>query len=642
MEYRGFVLDRFQEEAIEAIDSNHSVVVSAPTGSGKTLIADYIIDQEIKRGSRVVYTAPIKALSNQKYREFCHYFGEDKIGLLTGDVVKNPRAQILIMTTEIYRNMVLIDEASVSDVTYVIFDEIHYINDIERGHVWEESIIFSRPEVRFLCLSATIPNAEEFADWIESIKKHRVVVIKHTERPVPLHKAFFDSEMGITTLSGIKEANETPHYSNIWKGKRGKKHIVPAPHHAALIEQIRDKLPCLFFCFSRKNCQKNALELSRRNFFGSDTRIISVMREKLKNAPKEINGLKSTQILRETLPKGIGFHHAGLIPIMKELVEELFSQGLIKVLYTTETFAVGINMPAKSVCFESLRKFDGVNFRFLNSKEFFQIAGRAGRRGIDTEGYVFVMVDRRDFDFGRMRYITSADLEPLKSQFKLSVNTTLNLIKSHTQEEIEEILVKSFYYFQKYGKAGIDEGANPIKRTFKAQKTRLEKLGYVVGWQLTEKGEFSSRIYTKELLMGEIFATGLYRGLDDYQLLLVLSCVAYEHRERTEFYKSYDKHPAREIRRIFSPNEYVAKERSFRHLETLTSLIFPCYQGKSIFEIIQNTSLLEGDVIRFFRQILDITGQVKTATFDEELRPRLEKAQKTIVESLKEIDVLVD
>ncbi len=642
MEYRGFTLDKFQEEAIDAIDRNDSVVVSAPTGSGKTLIADYIIDREIKRGVRVVYTAPIKALSNQKYKEFCGYFGEDKIGLLTGDVVKNPRAQIVIMTTEIYRNMVLIDEASVSDVSYVIFDEIHYINDIERGHVWEESIIFSRPEVRFLCLSATIPNAEEFADWIESIKKHKVIVIKHTERPVPLHKSFFDSELGITTMGAIKSAKETTHYSDVWKKKGKKKHVVPAPDHIVLIEQIRDKLPCLFFNFSRQSCQKKALELSKKNFFGTDSRVISIMREKLKDAPVEINSLKSTQILKQTLPKGIGFHHAGLIPIMKDVVEELFSQGLIKVLYTTETFAVGINMPAKSVCFESLRKYDGISFRFLNSKEFFQIAGRAGRRGIDKEGFVFVMIDRRDFDYGKLRKITISDTEPLKSQFKLSVNTTLNLIKSHTPQETEEILVKSFYYYQKYGKMEVGEGVNPIQRTFKNQKAKLEKMGYVRGWGLTEKGEFSSRIYTKELLIGEIFATELYKNLDDYQLMLVLAAVVYEPRERTEFIKTFDKRPAREIKRLFARNEYVAKERCFRHMEELTALIFPCYQGKSIFDIIENTNLLEGDVIRFFRQILDIIGQIRSATFDEDLKAKLEKTQKTIIESLREIDVIVD
>src|SRR3989338_2056784 len=177
MEFKGLILDRFQEEAIHAIEQNHSVVVSAPTGSGKTLIADYIISKDIKKDIKVIYTAPIKALSNQKYKEFVQDYGEENVGLLTGDIVRNSHAPVLIMTTEIYRNMVLTNDPFISTTSYVIFDEIHYINDIERGYVWEESIIFSKPQVRFLCLSATIPNAEEFAEWIRTLKQHRVEVI---------------------------------------------------------------------------------------------------------------------------------------------------------------------------------------------------------------------------------------------------------------------------------------------------------------------------------------------------------------------------------------------------------------------------------------------------------------------------------
>ncbi|MBI2142768.1 DEAD/DEAH box helicase [Candidatus Woesearchaeota archaeon] len=179
MQYKGLTLDKFQEDAIAAIESNKSVIVSAPTGSGKTLIADYIIERDIKKGLQVVYTAPIKALSNQKYKEFSRDYGEKNIGLLTGDVVRNSSAPILIMTTEIYRNMVLADDPAIREVSYVIFDEIHYINDVERGYVWEESIIFSPPHIRMLCLSATIPNADEFARWIAKIKGHEVVVVQH-------------------------------------------------------------------------------------------------------------------------------------------------------------------------------------------------------------------------------------------------------------------------------------------------------------------------------------------------------------------------------------------------------------------------------------------------------------------------------
>src|SRR3989344_860822 len=215
MHYKNLLLDKFQEDAIRAIEHNKSVVVSAPTGSGKTLIADYIIDRDFKKGIRVIYTAPIKALSNQKYKEFSRSYGEKNVGIITGDVQKNTDALILIMTTEIYRNMVLSNDPFISQVSYVIFDEIHYINDIERGYVWEESIIFSKPNVRVLCLSATIPNADEFASWIESIKEHEVVVIRHDERPVPLHVNMYDAELGVTTLKNLKDAMEIPAYEKV-------------------------------------------------------------------------------------------------------------------------------------------------------------------------------------------------------------------------------------------------------------------------------------------------------------------------------------------------------------------------------------------------------------------------------------------
>ena len=448
MHYKGFELDKFQEDAINAIEHNKSVVVSAPTGSGKTLIADYIIDRDFRKGIRVVYTAPIKALSNQKYKEFSRSYGEENVGILTGDVQKNPDALILVMTTEIYRNMVMSSDPFISDISYVIFDEIHYINDIERGYVWEESIIFSKPKTRVLCLSATIPNAQEFADWIEAIKEHEVVVVRHDERPVPLHVNFYDAELGVTDLKNLKQHMDIPEY-NKFMGKRIR-HKPKIPSHIDLIKEIKNNLPCLFFSFSRQKCQKNAMELAKAQLFEPNPEISSFIRAKLSNSNPDINKLESTKIMRQTLPYGIGFHHAGILPILKEMVEDLFEKGLIKVLYTTETFAVGINMPAKSVCFESMRKFDGVSFRLMNSKEYFQIAGRAGRRGIDTEGFVYIMIERRFFEHDRIKRLVHSDTIPIKSQFRLSVNTVLNLIKHHNEKEIDEILSKSFHSYQKY------------------------------------------------------------------------------------------------------------------------------------------------------------------------------------------------
>ena len=221
MKFKQFTLDPFQEAAVESIDNQNSVVVSAATGTGKTLIPDYAIDKLLKKGRRVIYTAPIKALSNQKYRDFKEEYGEENIGLVTGDVTINPKGNVLIMTTEIYRNMLLAKDTIIDFVDYVIFDEIHFINDIERGIIWEESIIFSPNRIRFLCLSATIPNAEEFAEWIESIKEHKVDVVRYEKRAVPLKHHVYDTIMGVTDIEKVIQTENYPDYDHFFKSKIG-------------------------------------------------------------------------------------------------------------------------------------------------------------------------------------------------------------------------------------------------------------------------------------------------------------------------------------------------------------------------------------------------------------------------------------
>jgi len=638
MNYKGFELDKFQEDAINAIEHNKSVVVSAPTGSGKTLIADYIIDRDFRKGIRVIYTAPIKALSNQKYKEFSRSYGEENVGILTGDVQKNPDALILIMTTEIYRNMVLSNNPFISEVSYVVFDEIHYINDIERGYVWEESIIFSKPSTRVLCLSATIPNAQEFADWIEAIKEHEVVVVRHDERPVPLHVNFYDAGLGITSLKNLKDHIELPDYNKMMRKRFKPRHISPSP--IGLIKEMKDKLPCLFFSFSRQGCQRNAMELAKANLFPHNPEISSFVRMKLENSNPEINSLESTKILRQVLPYGIGFHHAGILPILKEIVEELFEKGLINILFTTETFAVGINMPAKSVCFESLRKFDGVSFRLMNSKEYFQIAGRAGRRGMDIEGFVFIMIERKFFEHDKIKKLIHSDTTPIKSQFRLSVNTVLNLIKQHNQKEIDEILSKSFHSFQRYGK-DFKKRENVVSHNaFYNHKKKLEKMGYVRNNRLTDKGEFSSNIYSDEILIGEIFATEFYKRLNEYQMLMIVACICYEGRERTEYHKRFHSGAIDDLKRKIWSDQFLNREKRFREMENLTSLVHPCYHGTSLFSILSNVSLLEGDVIRFFRQVMDKLGQIKSATNDNSLRDMLGNCQKLVNDCVKDFGIV--
>lgn len=642
MNYKGLELDKFQEDAIRNIEQNKSVIVSAPTGSGKTLIADYIIDRDFKNGIRVIYTAPIKALSNQKYKEFCRSYGEKNVGIITGDVQKNTDALILIMTTEIYRNMVLSNDPFISEVSYVIFDEIHYINDIERGYVWEESIIFSKPNARVLCLSATIPNADEFARWIEAIKGHEVVVVRHDERPVPLHVNFYDADLGITTLKNLKEAMSVPDYHKvIHKHHRFRQKQKPRiPSHFELIRDIRNNLPCLFFSFSRIGCQKKAYELFQKNMFQLNPAISAFVRNKLSTTSPEINKLDSAKILRQILPYGIAFHHAGLLPIFKEIVEELFEKGLIKVLYTTETFAVGINMPAKSVCFEALRKFDGISFRLMNSKEYFQIAGRAGRRGIDTEGFVYIMVERKFFEYEKVKRITHSDTSPITSQFRLSVNTVLNLIMQHDEKEIDEILCKSFHSFQKYGKNFMDRENIVSHNAFYNYKKKLEKMGYVLGNTLTEKGIFASKIYSDEILIGEMFATEFYTKLNEYQMLMAIACLCYEAREKTEFFRKHHSGFTDELKKMVWKNEYLKHEKRFKEIGNLTALVHPLYHGQNLLKIIENTNLLEGDLIRFFRQIEDKLRQIKSATEDRSLRDMLSNCQKIVEDCVGQFDTI--
>ncbi len=444
--YRGFVLDPFQQEALSYIDQNYSVLVAAPTGVGKTLIADYLIEKIHKENGRVVYTAPIKALSNQKFKEFKAIMGEDAVGILTGDVVLNPEAPVLIMTTEIFRNLLQESPERVSDVRYVIFDEIHYIDDPERGSVWEESLIFMPAAMRFLGLSATIPNVEQLAEWISQTQKQEIKIVTHFERIVPLRHYFFEKSMGVVPVNQFRKRVKKA----LGRMKQADGHDLPATTHVDLIAEIKDGyLPCLFFTFSRKKAEMNAIELGAEyNFLTNEERrqAEAVIDAVSARYPKILS--ERWQGLRSLLLKGIGYHHAGMLPALKDVVEELFTHRLIKVLYCTETFAVGLNFPCRSVCFDSSTKWDGQSFRAITNREYFQMAGRAGRRGIDTEGFVFMLVDLNYYDPQDLPSMKESQIEPLQSQFALTYNSILNLIKNYDDEQIYRILGQNFATYQ--------------------------------------------------------------------------------------------------------------------------------------------------------------------------------------------------
>lgn len=442
--YRGYRLDPFQQEAIAHLRQNLSVLVAAPTGVGKTLIADWLVETLVNAGREVVYTAPIKALSNQKFREFKNLLGEDSVGIITGDVVLNPESPLRIMTTEIFRNMLHEDPERLANVSYVIFDEIHYLSDEDRGTIWEESLIFLPERMRFLGLSATIPNAGELAEWIQAIHGQEVKVVRQTTRIVPLEHHLFAAGVGTGNLDQL--AQTAAKWQEEHPGAKG-----PTSTHLDLLAHVqrRRQLPCLYFVFSRRQCEVKAAELAQRVSF-VPPRVSREIERRFDAAVERyaIGKLGMVRELRRCLSRGIGFHHAGLLPVLKEVVELLFQDKLISVLYCTETFSVGLNMPVKTVCFDSGMKYSSQGFRTMTTMEYFQMAGRAGRRGIDRKGYVYTLVDLARFrreDFPR---VDERAVEPLRSQFAVSYNSVLNMLLNYPEEEIEGLLSRSFASFQ--------------------------------------------------------------------------------------------------------------------------------------------------------------------------------------------------
>jgi superfamily II RNA helicase len=446
-----FALDDFQLEAIAALDAGRSVVVCAPTGSGKTLVGEYAIHRALARKKRVFYTTPLKALSNQKLRDFRSQFGVDQVGLLTGDVSVNRDAPILVMTTEIFRNMLYgtpIGELGTSliDVETVVLDECHYMNDRQRGTVWEESIIYCPPLVQLVALSATVANSDQLTDWISQI--HGPTDLIYSDfRPVPLEflfaipKGIFplldDSGKQMNPRLRVKGGKYRPRGAN----QRGAKRAEP-PSLAMTLSKLRqyDMLPAIYFIFSRKGCDRALTEMADVEF------VTPAERDRIQQALNEFTA-RSPEAVRETqiepLLRGLASHHAGLLPAWKMLVEELFQQGLIKVVFATETLAAGINMPARTTVISNLSKRTDNGHRLLTGSEFLQMAGRAGRRGMDHQGYV-VLVQTPFEGVREAVQLATSGADPLMSQFTPSYGMVLNLLQTHTLEQTRELVERSF------------------------------------------------------------------------------------------------------------------------------------------------------------------------------------------------------
>ncbi|KJR83875.1 ATP-dependent RNA helicase DOB1 [Sporothrix schenckii 1099-18] len=468
-----FELDPFQSMAISSIEREESVLVSAHTSAGKTVVAEYAIAQCFKRNQRVIYTSPIKALSNQKFRDFMGEFGD--VGLMTGDITINPTASCLVMTTEILRSMLYRGSEIMREVAWVVFDEIHYMRDKSRGVVWEETIILLPDKVRYVFLSATIPNAFQFAEWIAKIHRQACHVVYTDFRPTPLQNYCFPAggdgillvvdergvfkEKNFNTAMALVEQNKgaDPADPNAKQNGRGKnKKINKGGGNEStsdiykIIRMIMKKNfhPVIVFNFSKRECEMLALKISGMNFNNESeqalvTKVFENAIDTLSETDRELSQI--THLL-PLLRKGIGVHHSGLLPILKEIVEILFQENLIKVLFATETFSIGLNMPARTVVFTQVRKFDGVSMRPLTSSEYIQMSGRAGRRGLDDRGIVIMMVDDK-LEPETAKAIVAGKQDRLNSAFHLGYNMILNLQRIETVSP-EYMLERCFFQFQ--------------------------------------------------------------------------------------------------------------------------------------------------------------------------------------------------
>lgn len=467
-----FTLDPFQQVAVASIQREESVLVSAHTSAGKTVVAEYAIAQSLKNNQRVIYTSPIKALSNQKYREFAAEFGD--VGLMTGDVTINPTATCLVMTTEILRSMLYRGSEIMREVAWVVFDEIHYMRDATRGVVWEETIILLPDKVRYVFLSATIPNAMQFAEWIVKMHNQPCHVVYTDFRPTPLQHYFFPAGAdGIHLIVDEKGVFREENFQKAMTSIASKKGDDPADAMAKRKGKGKDKKfnkggtqgpsdiykivkmimlknynPVIVFSFSKRECESGALQMSKLAFNDdSEKEMVSkVFDSAIEMLSEEDRNLPQIQNILPLLRRGVGVHHSGLLPILKETIEILFQEGLIKVLFATETFSIGLNMPAKTVVFTSVRKFDGFSQRWVTPSEFVQMSGRAGRRGLDDRGIVIMMVGE-EMDPAVAKEIVRGEQDRLNSAFHLGYNMILNLMRVEGISP-EFMLEKCFYQFQ--------------------------------------------------------------------------------------------------------------------------------------------------------------------------------------------------
>jgi len=502
----GFSFDDYQVRACRALSHSASVLVAAPTGAGKTVVGEFAAWLALRRTGRTFYTTPIKALSNQKYADFVGLHGSDNVGLLTGDNSINGGAPIVVMTTEVLRNMLYEDSADLDMLRYVVLDEVHYLQNPYRGAVWEEVLIHLPVDVRTASLSATVSNAEEFAEWLQTLRGSTEVIIEE-KRPVDIRHWYFISDelmpMFVRRPEGDvlpnPRAREFERRRQHGRGRPGRGGHRPRarrariPRRTEVIDRLNGEgmLPCIYFIFSRRGCDDAVKQCMFDNIrlTSPDERraIVDYAEERLKDLPRdELEVLGYSEWLAG-MSQGIAAHHAGMIPPFKETVEELFKRNLIKVVFATETLALGINMPARTVVIESLTKFTGERHELMTPGEYTQLSGRAGRRGIDELGHSVVLYQRFT-PFDTITRLASTRTYPLNSSFRPSYNMAVNLVRNYDRHDAEHLVNSSFAQFQ------ADRDVVQLERTRERSEAYLASYRERMQCDLGDFGEYRSLV----------------------------------------------------------------------------------------------------------------------------------------------------
>lgn len=505
-----YPLDPFQQHALVAIEHGKNVLVTAKTGSGKTLVGEYLIHKCFRDGGRVFYTTPIKSLSNQKFHELKKEFGVDKVGIMTGDIKFNPDAQVIVMTTEILRNLLfkrgttteqlgLTAALSLKGLQGVVFDEVHYINDKDRGRVWEETLILLPPEIQVVLLSATIDHPEVFAEWLGKLKQKPIVLLSTQYRVVPLTHGVLIGQQFQTLMDSKEVYNDATYRQWLdWRKSKEKEHeafqrkvkeqraagfegavdgkvrpqsFIHQLNETVLSLQRQKLLPALCFVFSRNGCEKYADKISTSLVDSSEAAAIRHIWDFHLHKYKELETLPQAIALRALVEKGIAYHHSGLLPVLKEIIEILFGRGLIRLLFATETFAVGLNMPTKTVLFLALEKYSDGGLRALRTDEYIQMAGRAGRRGLDPVGTVIYLPDREPIEPGQMKAIMTGGRSPIISKMSFHYDFILKSLQADSVSWLS-LMETSYWYVQR------QQQLEAAKKLVAELETKYQSYGY--------------------------------------------------------------------------------------------------------------------------------------------------------------------